>query len=54
MSLSFQYSYWRKDKPKENGYSHELISTDTKVLIERGASLEKLEAVPPNGCVTML
>ena len=22
-----KYAYWREDKPKEEGYSHELIST---------------------------
>jgi len=23
------YAYWRTDKPKEEGFSHELISDDT-------------------------
>lgn len=54
MESSKQYAYWRKDKPKTEGYSHELISVETEYIIERGATLDNLEAVPPNGCVTML
>ena len=54
MEQSGRYTYERTDKEKEAGFSHELISCDTKYLIERGATLDHLEAVPPNGCVTML
>jgi hypothetical protein len=54
MEGSNKYTYWRTDKEKELGFSHELISVDTKHLIARGATLDNLEAVPENGCVTML
>lgn len=54
MQTESKYTYWRTDKEKEPGYSHELISMDTKALIARGATLDNLEAVPPNGCVTMV
>lgn len=54
MKQTRQYTYWRDDKPKEDGYSHELISLETKELLERGATLDNLEAPPPSGCVTML
>lgn len=54
MESARTYTYWRTDKAKEPGYSHELISTDTKYIVERGATLENLECVPENGCTTML
>jgi len=54
MQSNRQYTYQRTDKPKEAGYSHELISDDTQYIVERGATLDNLECVPANGCVTML
>ena len=50
----FKYGYWRTDKEKEPGYSHELISCDSVVLEDRGATLDTLEATPPHGGTTLL
>ena len=30
----FEYGYWRTDKEKEAGFSHELISSDTKYILD--------------------
>jgi hypothetical protein len=49
----YNYGYWRTDKPKEDGYSHELISCDTKFLLERGATLDTLDANPFDGVDTL-
>jgi hypothetical protein len=37
-----QYAVWRKDKAKEPGFSHELISTDTMEILDK-TSLDTLE-----------
>lgn len=29
----YEYGYWRTDKEKEAGFSHELISSDTKDIL---------------------
>ena len=41
-----RYGYWRTDKPREEGYSHEFISSDTKAYCEAtGANLEDLDGL---------
>jgi long-subunit acyl-CoA synthetase (AMP-forming) len=49
----FNYGYWRTDKEKEPGFSHELISSDAKFLVERGATLDDLYALPFEGIDTL-
>ena len=47
----FTYGYWRTDKEKEDGFSHELISSDTaKVGI---TDLDVLETLPHPGVDTL-
>jgi hypothetical protein len=46
MEANRMYTYVRQDKPKEQGYSQEYISCDTKYIEEMGADLETLEAKP--------
>ena len=51
----FQYGYWRTDKPKEDGFSHELISTDSAKITKDGQTdLDTLEALPFPGVDTLL
>ena len=39
-----KYGYWRTDKPKEEGFSHEFISSDTARLInETDATIDTLD-----------
>lgn len=41
-----RYGYWRTDKAKEDGYSHEFISADTKGYCETtGATLDDLHGL---------
>jgi len=47
------YGYWRTDKEKEPGYSHELISCDSKFLIEKGSNIDHLYAPPFEGVETL-
>lgn len=48
------YGKWRTDVPKEEGYSHELISIDSYALIKNGQTdLEKLEKLPYPGVDTI-
>ena len=49
----FQYAYWRTDKPKEEGYSHELISSDSAKILDK-TDLDTLEAIPYEGVDTIL
>ena len=49
----FQYATWRTDKPKEDGFSQELVSKDSQVLIEKGATLDDLYALPYEGVDTL-
>jgi|TARA_B110001450_G_C17647744_1_gene491954 hypothetical protein len=49
----FQYAYWRTDKPKEDGYSHELISMDSNKILNQ-TDLDTLEALPHEGIDTLL
>ena len=50
----FDYGYWRKDGPKEDGCSHELISSDTKFITAQGATLDSLQSWPFEGVDTLL
>ena len=43
MNNKIQYSFLRTDKPKQSGYSHEIISTHSK---EQGLDYDKLELYP--------
>jgi hypothetical protein len=49
----FQYGTWRTDKPKEEGFSHELISSDTEKILGQ-TDLDTLEALPYPDCDTLL
>ena len=48
----FNYGYWRTDKPKEEGFSHELISSDTAKILDQ-TDLDTLEALPNPGVDTL-
>ena len=52
-SSNFTYSTARTDKEKETGFSHEMISADTKYLLERGATHDTLDALPFDGVDTL-
>jgi hypothetical protein len=40
----YNYGYFRTDKEKEPGFSHELISSDAKLFCEtRGTNLDSLD-----------
>ena len=48
------YGYWRTDKPKEKGFSHEFISSDTAQLIRRTeATLDTLSGLEQPGVDTL-
>jgi hypothetical protein len=49
----FNYGTWRTDKPKEDGFSHELISSDTDKILNQ-TDLDTLEALPYPGVDTLL
>jgi hypothetical protein len=53
MQPNFKYGYWRTDKPKEPGFSHEYISCDSKYLLERGTTLDQLEGFAVPGVDTL-
>lgn len=48
----FNYAFWRTDKDKEQGFSRELISCDTKLV--GVTDLDTLEALPAEGIDTLL
>ena len=48
------YGYWRTDKEKVPGYSHELISRDSQVLLDKGDDLDKLDSVEFEGVDTII
>lgn len=51
---SFQYAYFRTDKPKDPGFSHELISVDWEPWCEQnGGSVDELDVVPFPGVDTV-
>ena len=41
-----QYAYWRTDKPKVAGFSHELISNDFKNHTSKYTSIDELDSWP--------
>lgn len=50
-----EYGYWRTDKPKDKGYSHEFISSDTAKYMEiTGATLDSLDGHEYSGIDTLL
>ena len=51
-SQKYQYGYWKTDKPKEEGFSHELISSDTQYILDR-TDLDSLYALPYTGIDTL-
>lgn len=55
MQSKFKYAYWRDDKPKEPGYSHELISVESKKFCEtRNTDLDTLDGILIPGCDTVI
>lgn len=50
----YTYATWRTDKPKEDGFSHELISVDSNHLVENGSNLDELYGLPFPGVDTLL
>lgn len=48
------YGYWRKDKPKEPGYSHEYISADFKMFEGPDNGLDQLNSWPFEGVDTVV
>jgi hypothetical protein len=53
MQNSRPYAYWRSDKPKQKGYSQELISADYE-LVKDKTSLDDLVVYPEPGLDTIL
>ena len=49
----FVYGCWRTDKPKEDGFSHELLSSDTRHILDQ-TDLDTLEAQMFPGVDTLL
>lgn len=50
----FTYGCWRTDKPKEAGYSHEMISPDAMRLVQQNSDLDTLLGEPYPGVDTLL
>jgi long-subunit acyl-CoA synthetase (AMP-forming) len=48
----FTYGYWRTDKEKEPGFSHELISCDSAAILDK-TDLDTLEVDPYPGVNTL-
>ena len=48
----FNYGYWRTDVPKEPGFSHELISSDSEKILHQ-TDLDTLESLPFPGVDTL-
>ena len=47
-----KYAYWRTDKLKEPGFSHELISYDTNKILDQ-TDIDTLESLPYPGIDTI-
>jgi len=47
-----KYAYWRTDKPKEPGFSHELISIDSNKILDH-TDIDTLESLPYPGIDTI-
>ena len=55
MANKINYGYWRTDKEKEPGFSHEFISCDTEKLIKQtGTTIDALEGNEFEGVDTLL
>jgi len=51
----YTYGYWRKDVPREEGFSHEFISNDTaKYIKATGTTIDTLDGVLYEGVDTLL
>ena len=46
MQPAKKYAYWRTDKPKEEGFSHELISCDFDNWKTASNTLDDLQTLP--------
>ena len=53
MDLKPNYGLWRVDKEKEEGFSYELISSDTRNIIHE-TDLDSLDAIEYPGVDTLL
>ena len=51
--MSRKYGFWRTDKPKEPGFSHELISVDWDA-IKHQTTMDELKSLPQPGMDTLL
>ena len=47
-----KYAYWRVDKPKEEGFSHELISVGSEAIMDQ-TDVDHLDALPFPGIDTL-
>ena len=47
-----KYAYWRTDKAKEPGFSHELVSVDTNKILDQ-TDIDTLESLPYPGIDTI-
>ena len=47
-----KYAYWRTDKAKEPGFSHELISVSTNKILDH-TDIDTLESLPYPGIDTI-
>ena len=54
MSSNVSYAYWNTDKPKEEGFSHELISNDFKNITSKHTTIDELDSWPFEGEVKTL
>lgn len=48
-----KYAYWRTDKEKDPGYSHELISVQSESFCKMGTTLDELDVEPVPGISTI-
>jgi hypothetical protein len=53
MQNNFKYGYWRTEKPKEDGFSHEIISAFYDKITPK-TDLETLKTLPFEGVDTVL
>ena len=49
----FCYGIWREEKAREPGFSHELISPDTRFIMDQ-TNLDSLDAVLTPGVDTLI
>jgi len=51
----YTYGYWREDVPKEEGFSHEFISSDTDKLVKKTeATVDTLDGCEHQGIDTLV